>query len=433
LATSSLSGKEGIVSLVRAWSPGALLVSLAVPFLFLHVRYQQLGSVHGVDVAASDVAVLVVVVAAVAAGIRPGFGALRGARWLWAAAAAFLLWLAVDGSAPWRTHLITAAKFWEYALLAPALVLLLRRREDVAVFLGVVGLWSAVATIVGVAQFFGADIAASGTVGRRQASFLGSHDFATLSGAALMIGLFGAYALVGRRTRLVALVAGVLGMIVSGSLAAVLGVVAGVAAGAVYVVAAHRVEWRRAWPLAAAVAVVVVGSLAIRTTDLDQFLRFLGAKPAEAQTTKKIQTYAHRTVLVYIGLRIWEDHPLRGVGWQGSAEPRNFMRYVPDARRKFPREAPQAFPSPAPDRRYGVQNLYVQTLADLGVVGLALLLALFGAAIWLAVRARNGAGIVAASWVVLLLGLWLAQGLVAGVPLDALTWLAFGLVGIARA
>jgi O-antigen ligase len=80
-----------------------------------------------------------------------------------------------------------------------------------------------------------------------------------------------------------------------------------------------------------------------------------------------------------------------------------------------------------------VQNLYVQTLADLGVVGLALLLALFGAAIWLAVRARNGAGIVAASWVVLLLGLWLAQGLVAGVPLDALTWLAFGLVGIARA
>jgi hypothetical protein len=74
-------------------------------------------------------------------------------------------------------------------------------------------------------------------------------------------------------------------------------------------------------------------------------------------------------------------------------------------------------------------------LADLGVVGLLLLVALLLAAGALAARAALRAPPLTAFvvtlglfWLLLALGLWSALGLVAGVPLDALTWLALGLV-----
>ena len=52
-------------------------------------------------------------------------------------------------------------------------------------------LWSSLATLAGIAQFFGAKIFLAGTVGRRQASFLASADFAALSVAALLVGIVG--------------------------------------------------------------------------------------------------------------------------------------------------------------------------------------------------------------------------------------------------
>ena len=74
-----------------------------------------------------------------------------------------------------------------------------------------------------------------------------------------------------------------------------------------------------------------------------------------------------------------------------------------------------------------MQSLYVQTLADLGVVGGALLLALLAAALALARRATTTAqGVLGLLWLLLCVGLWGAQGLVAGVPLAALTWFAVG-------
>jgi len=141
-------------------------------------------------------------------------------------------------------------------------------------------------------------------------------------------------------------------------------------------------------------------------------------------------------LLAWLGFEIWKDHPLLGVGWEGSAEPAVFLPYLPAAHRRFPNEAPTAFPSAAPDRRYGVQNAWVQAAADLGVVGLALWVALFAAAAWLAVRAAISRGsrpaLFALACIGLLLWLWTAQGFVAGIPLDALTWLTFGLAALGR-
>jgi O-antigen ligase len=188
---------------------------------------------------------------------------------------------------------------------------------------------------------------------------------------------------------------------------------------------------RRLLSVAAVGAVVLAGAVAIRGSDLDAFARFLGASPgSHAAAPTKVQTYAHRTLLTWFGFQIWKHDPVLGVGWEGSAEPASFTPYLAAAHRHFPDEAPLAFPSAAPERRYGVQDSWVQALADLGVPGLLLWAALFLAAAWLAVRkALGGApdGLYALLAVAVLVWLWTAQGYVAGIPLDALTWLAFGI------
>ena len=426
---------------------GAVLLAAAIPLLFLHVHYQpgfEIGF-GSTTIAAylSDFAVLAVVLAAVATGVRLGFAPLAAGRWLWLAAAAFLVWAFVEvalghahtSAYEWRAHGVTAAKFAEYALLAPAVPLLVRERRDALLVAWSLVLWSAFATVVGVAQFFGANIFLAGAVGRRQASFLSSADFAALSGAALLIGLL-ALALprlaLGRGLTAVALASGVLGMIVAGAISSVLGFGTALALLVGVLLARGELRARRAAALAGVAALVVAGAVAIRGSDLDAFLRFLTASPGKQQPhATKIQTYPHRTLLIWFGYEIWRHHPLLGVGWEGSAEPANFGPYLPAARRRFPDVAPSAFPAAAPDRRYGVQNSWVQAPADLGVVGLVLWIAVFGVAAWhagrTALRVGSGTALYGLTLVGFLVWLWTAQGYVAGIPLDALTWLGLGL------
>ena len=68
---------------------------------------------------------------------------------------------------------------------------------------------------------------------------------------------------------------------------------------------------------------------------------------------------------------MWLDHPIVGAGWQVSLEPSGFRPYLAAAHRRFPNEPPEAFPSD--EHRWGVQNGVIQTLSDLGLVGLVLL------------------------------------------------------------
>jgi O-antigen ligase len=418
------------------------VLAAAIPILFLHVSYQPgVGIAFGsttINAYLSDFAVLAVVVVALLEGVRRGFAPLRPGRSVWVALALFLAWMFIEvwlghhrsPTYAWRTHGVTAAKFAEYALLAPSVPLLLRRSRDVLLSAWSLVLWSVFATAVGIAQFFGADIFLAGTVGHRQASFLASADFAALSGAALLIGIVG---LAVPRSRLpralvsTALATGVLGMIVAGALASVLGLASALVALGIVLVLRREVDVRRLTGAAAVALIVLGGAIAIRGTDLEAFAHFLGAKHQPKVSQAKVQTYAHRTLLAWIGWQIWKDHPVTGVGWEGSAEPANFGPYLPAAHRHFRNESPLAFPSAAPGRRYGVQNSWLQALADLGVVGLVLWLAVFASAAWLAVRNASALGIYALMATLLLAWLWTAQGFVAGIPLDALTWLTFGL------
>jgi O-antigen ligase len=422
-------------------TPEAIVLAAAVPLVFWHLRYQPkvhvgVGSTT-VGIEMSDVAVLAVLIAGVLAGRRVGFARLRAGLPLWIAAGLFFAWIALElifradsSGYPWQTHGVTAAKLFEYALLAPAVVLIIRRLLDLRLLLGVIVAWSAVATFVGLLQFFGANIFVSGATGGRQLSFLGFHDFGALSAAALAVGMvtiaFPAFGL-NREIGWAGAASGSLGVILSAPLAAVIGL--GLAALALVLVGYLRGELnlRRLAVVGAILAVTAAGAVAMRGDQLEPVLNLVGIE-TQRTPSDNVESYAHRSVLAWIGWEMFKDHPLTGVGFEASGDPRRFIRYVPAARREFPDEPELAFP--APDRRYGVQNLYIQTLADLGIVGFVFLGAVLVSAAFVALTRRTVATTVGLLWTAVIAGVWAALGIVAGIPLDALTWIALGLAVI---
>jgi len=412
---------------------GPLVLAAAIPLLFLHRNYQpgiDVGSVH-VDLA--DIAVLAVVVTAAASIRRP-----RLRDWAsWLALAALVpvgvLWGAAHFSAyPLGTHLTTTAKWLEYMLLAPAVWAIARRQRDLLPAAVVLVAWDVVAGVVALLQFVGLVGDLDGTpAGRRKPSFVGVHDYAVLSGASLVVALVvlvrGERSPRERAFALTAGIAGGIGMVIGGAFDSLLGIV--LATGGI-VLAAHVRDRRRLATLGAILAAVAAGIFLVRSSAVADGLKFLGAKEGSGGASTHIQSYRQRALLAYIGGREFLAHPLLGVGWQGSADPYAFRPYLADARAKFDQPA-EAFPSQR--NRWGVQNAYVQTLADLGVLGLPVFLAALLAPLVLAWRrGRGDARVAGIALLLLVLGAWNGYGLVAGIPLGALTWLAVG-VAVAAA
>jgi O-antigen ligase len=444
--TSSLPQSVRVRQLVDRESTGALALAAAIPFLFLHERFQpayglELGSTT-VDLRLSDAAIVLVLAAAVVVASRHGIERLRPGRAVWIPGALLLLWLAFQVVRPASTddalfddHVVTFLKLVEYALLVPVVPLLVRRAQDLTIVLGGLVAWSAVATAAALLQFLGLDVFDVTTSGWRYSSFLGRHDLAALSALALSLAVAGIVA-TRRHTPAgalfsVALVAGALGMILAGSVTAA----AGLALGAFVAFLAGRGRFRpssrRVLALVALVAVVGGGVTAIRSDTLNDFLQFVGIR--EEDQSLGVESYSQRTVLAYIGLRIFQDDPILGVGWLRSSRPEVFKPYLADARERFPDVDPLAFP--AEGQEWGVQNLYVQLLADAGVFGLLLVLALGIGGVMLAWRAAGyapnpwaaGAGLAMLCALATIAGTWASLGIVAGIPLQAATSLVLGL------
>jgi hypothetical protein len=216
-----------------------------------------------------------------------------------------------------------------------------------------------------------------------------------------------------RRIALVACVSGAVGMVIGGAFDAVLGEV--LAAGLI-VAACHVREPRRLAAVGGVVLAVFAGTIAIRSSAVADGLKFLGLKPGTG--------YRQRVLLAYIGGRIFVGHPVLGVGFDGSLDAFAYRPYLADARAKFDQPA-EAFPSPEHD--WGVQNAYVQSLSDFGVAGVVLFLAALLVPAWSALRAGSRPLAVAAcSLILVAAGVWNGLGLVAGIPLAALTWLGVG-------
>jgi O-antigen ligase len=419
---------------------------LALPLLFLHVRYQpsvtvSLGSTR-VEIDASDLVVAVGLVVAFASGLP---ARLTRRSWLALGPAAVLMVVIAAGTAhgaaslhgyATATHAVTALKYAEYAVLALVIVALVRGRTELLLLCGVVTAWSVVCTVDAILQFVGLVPEFEGIRPlQREVSLVGLHDFAALSGAALAIALTAlALGTASRRETYgawAAGVSGVLGVALSGSSAGLIGVVAAAAATALVAQQRGRLDRSRIAALAACVVVVGGGVVALRSTDITQFFRWAGVAPRKASTTENVQTYAQRSIVAYIALRMWLDHPLVGTGWQGALEPAGYGPYLEPARKRFPAQPAEAFPSPA--HPTNPQNLYVQLLSDLGLAGLIAFLATLLGSAWLAFGAmrRKGdaaaAGLLALLWMVVAAGVANAIGLVAGIPLEALIWLAVGL------
>ena len=427
-----------MATLRTRYGAGPLILAAALPFLFLHRNYQPSVGVGSVNADLSDVAVLVVVVAALVAALRDP-RALRQSLPVWEGWAAFALlvvlstiWGALRFSAyPTGTHAVTAAKWLEYMLLAPAVVLLVRTTRELAPAAVVLVAWSCLATFVGLLQFFGALGDLDHTpAGRRKPSFVGYHDFAALSATALLIALLvlarGPRSRTERNVALAGGIAGGLGIVLGGPLDTLLGTYLAVAA----LILLTRVrDPRRLASIVGVVVVVTIGVVLIRSAALADGLKFLGIKQGTGGASTHIQSYRQRALLAYIGGRIFIDHPLLGVGWQGSTDPYAFEPYLRDAHQHFNQPA-EAFPSR--QQRWGVQNAYVQSLADMGVLGLVAFLAALLLPVFVAVRRGVGdARVLGAALPLLVLGVWNGYGLVAGIPLAALTWLAVGVAGVA--
>jgi O-antigen ligase len=436
----------GTVRALVGDAPGETLVlAAAVPLLFLHATYQPTLSLDAgstsVDVTLADLAIAAALVAAGRRATRDGWEPLRRARWILASAAALVLVGAVSLATPSLlgedydvgVHAISVAKFAWYASLLPATVLLVRSVRDAVPLLRMVVAWSVAATAVGLLQFLGLVAEFEGKrPGQREPSFVGIHDFAALSGAALVVGAIG-IALgggrpIGRRWSGIALATGALGVVLSGAMTAVIGVWLAVAAVLLGARSLGLLQARRAMALLGVTLVVTAGTAAMRADTIERFAEFIGLRDRTEQTG--VESYAHRTLLAYIGGRIWLDRPITGVGWQASSEEWAYGPFLEDARARFPNEPEQAFP--APDRPWGIQLLYLQVAADLGIAGIAALLALAASGIAAGIRGIRSSpvALVGLGWLLVATGVWAGIGLVPGLPLGALTWLAFGLVTV---
>jgi len=411
-----------------------MLLALALPPVFTHIDHQPTFDVGTLTVQLADIFVIVAGVYALVA-YRGDLPRLLRVRTVWLATGALFVWILAACFYPllWQDsydtgeHVVSALKWFEYALLAIAPALVLRTRRDVHLFFGVLTLWAALAALVAVAQFVGADWLEAWGAGSRQPSFVGTHDLAALGGAAMLAGLI---ALVGAgepfRSRAVAwvcLVVGAIGFILGGATAGVVGLV--LACGALLVIT----RGRHVLLIGGACVLCAVGVLAIRSKDFADFTRFVGLR--ERSQPRGVETYSQRTVLAYIAGRVWLDHPVVGVGWHGTDEFENLAPYVDDARRRFPDQHPQSFP--APEHPYGVQTLYAEALADLGAIGFLLLAAWFGSVVWIAWRGPPPFSLIGLTWVLLVIGLWGAEGFTSGIPLDGVTWLGVGFAVAAAA
>jgi hypothetical protein len=406
---------------------GPLVLAAAIPLLFLHRNYQpgvDMGSLH-VDLA--DVAAVAVIVAALAAR-RP----LRARDWIpWALLAGLVLVGVAWGTArfsayPTGPHLTTAAKWIEYMLLAPAVVVIARRERDLLPAAVALVAWDVVAGVVALGQFVGLIGDLDNTpAGRRKPSFVGVHDYAALSGACFLLALVvltrGPRSTREQAVGLAGGVAGAVGMVIGGAFDSLVGLLIAVAA---LLVVTHVRDARRLAIVGASVAAIVVGVFAIRSSAVADGLKFLGVKQGNGGASTHIQSYRQRALLAYIGARVFLAHPVLGVGFQGSGDPYAFEPQLAAAHRRFD-QPPEAFPSE--QNRWGVQNAYVQALADLGVLGLPVFLgALLVPVAWAWRRGTGDARLAGIVLPLLVLGTWNGYGIVAGIPAAALTWLAVG-------
>lgn len=344
-------------------------------------------------------------------------------------AALVVLTAATNGS----TAFVAAAKLVELAVLMVGAIVLVDTTER---------LWVVVATltVMTVAAVLWATVGFAQTPGNRQASFLGEHDLAALSTAALVVGL-GALHTRHRLARLpaVAGIAGAVGITLGASVASLLGLY--IAAAVLIATAATRRSLHGRAVIATVLVAIAVtaGTYGLRSADLG-FLRQWFAPAENAQPGEYAGSWSQRLIFSYIGYRIFVDRPVLGTGWWGELPPSEFARYLPAARARFSDQPARYFPT---DKGTFIpQQTYDQVLYQLGLAGVAAFVTLVLISMRDAVRpARRWpqpdddelAAYLPAGWLAAFAGALAGSALFGGTPIAALFWLTLGLVGAVAA
>jgi hypothetical protein len=353
--------------------------------------------------------------------------------WLLGATAAFALLIVVSAIANGADAVVSAGKLADFAILtfgAAAFIDTRARFAALATFL--VG-FGVVATAWGLVEFVGDG-------GKRQGSFMGEHDLAALATMILVFGL--AHFFAGdRRPPTVALVGigvGTIGIVLGASLASVLGLYIGGAA-MVCLALSRRDLRRRAMVVTLVICTVATaGTYGMRSADLG-FLRAWFGPPPETPG-QYAASWSQRLIFVYIGGRVFLDHPVLGTGWEGELPPSDYAKYLPDARERYADQPAHYFPQE--DETFIPQQTYDQVLYELGLVGAALFLVLAALAVRGAVvagrRPRCGEpwaeqAFVPVAWLSAMGGAIAGAALFGGSPLAALFWLTLGTVAASTA
>ena len=407
---------------------GLFLVTLAVCL----IRAPNLPSVDvgaagtTLSITPADVLLLALLVAVGVVIARDGLPP-RGTLIVLATAGGFAAWLLVSSLPNGATAFVAAGKLVELSVLALAAAVLLDRAERMpSLLVVIVGL-----TVVAAA------IAAFGGLkdpGRRQESFLGEHNLATLSAFAIAFGLF---ALVtGRRELgrlpLLAGIFGAIGITFGASFSGLIGLY--LVAAAVLLVARSRTQVRPRAVVATLLvcAGITAGTLMLRSDNLGFLYEWLGRSEDNGSSTTA-GSWSSRLIFAYVGGRVFLDHPVLGTGWYGELPPSEYARYLPDAHQRYPDQPANYFP-PA-DGTYIPQQAYDQVLYLLGLVGAALLVLVAVATLWAAVgtarrwpRAgpHESTAYLPIAWLVAMIGALAGTALFGGTPLATLFWLAIG-------
>ena len=369
-----------------------------------------------------------------------GSGSLpRPARALTIAAAAFSAWLFLSSAANGATAMIAAAKLLEYGVLALGFVLFVRRRPQLWLLVGVLVAFTVVAVGYGLLAFFDAPFVESRFPGRRQPSFLGEHDLAALSPMTLAGALDALFA-PRHRLGLLPLVAGIaggIGIVLGAAVAGLLGLY--LAVGAILAGGTARTAaTKRAVVITLAVtAAITIGVLSLRSGDLGAFLRSVGIGEKREGTFGNAASWNERLIDAYIGGRIFLDNPVVGTGWHGELPPEEFVRFLDDARARFPDQPATYFPS---EDVFIPQQTYDQVLYELGIVGALLFLVFAFVTVRTAVRVAltwprgdpdEAAAYLPAAWVAALAGGLSGAALFGGIPLAAIFWITIGVTAVA--
>jgi len=369
----------------------------------------------------ADVALAALAVAALVALARD-----RGwlsARWVVVAAAAFCTLILATAAANGTEAFVAGAKLVELSALGLGALAFVRTRGRLEAIADLLILFTVAADALALFDFVR-------NGGGRQASFLGEHDFAALATMPLVYGLALLHAGGRSRRAAIAVVAGGVGVSLGASLATLVGLYLGAAALLVVVAAKRALRLRPVLLTIAVIAAVTGATVFLRSGELG-FLQSWFGKPAE-EPGQYAASWSQRLIYTYVGGRVFLDHPVLGTGWWGELPPEEFVRYLPDARRRFSDQPPHYFPPR--DHAFVPQQAYDQVLYELGLVGAAALAALLAALVARSVagarRARDALATLPAVWLGSAVGALAGEGLFGGTPLAAVVWLTFGLAAV---